>query len=423
MRLDNVLFTGSTTTSHPLLDRLFGGLLQPPKEGKTGALDSYRLVVVDARMEGDDLAEGGLAQHALEAGIAVLVIAPNAGQMRALISAVGGGPVHPAQAVFIAATREGTGRRFDVKVLGYPVLSRPKEWKDQPARLVPQDHRDVIGDFAVQVERGAESGGKAVGASSFPDGLKWFSTTWNKVTPITYATSGDENFTNTSASLTHNFTVWAFQNVTSSAVSTYVILQGTSSLYPGTLAQNNDEGRGVMNLWFQSGIAPNNVSVTAVNHIPTNGVNAWAEGFEIPISYKDPFGSYRIYTFTAQVDQAIDSWSVQDTSAAQWLGSKWFVNSPVNGLIFPEDRSGGFTGSGHVEPFPSACTGTLTVKEASAWQINSAFEGTLRIMVDNSIVGFSIYGQSCGLLFCYDPESAETIFSIDSPFEVIVRYQ
>lgn len=422
MRLDGVLFTASAYISHPLLDRLFGGSL-PAAGDHDGSLGDYRLVVVDARQPGDALAEGGIAQRALQAGVAVLVLAPNQGQMADVTRIVGSGPHSPAQAVFITSARRGNGLRYDVKVLGYPALAGWDGKDRQPPRLaVGQDH--VLSDFAIQVESGAERGAKAMALEQFPDGLRWFMTTWGITMGLNYQTTGEETFKNSGASFTLSYTIWAFLSESPSATNTEVIAEGTLTLNPGTLASNDEEARAVMNMWLKSSLQPwqGSVSASGTGHIPTSGIDSWSESFEIPISYRDPFGGYDIYTFTADVAQTIPSWSVQNVSNGKDEGSQWYVNSPIDGLTFPEGRSGAFNGSGHVEPFPAACTGRLTVDEASAWSIGGAVNGTLRFKTLTYFNDVSIYGTNCGLAFCYDPESEYGGYGTEIQFEINIVY-
>lgn len=432
MRLDGVLLSGSSTFPHPVLDRLFGGHLEP-REG-VADLTEYVLVVVDGRLGGDDLAADGIAQRALEAGVAVLVIAPNEGQLAPLASVVGAVSHSPAQAVFIAPSRhEGEERRFEVRALGYPgtwePLAVPKEGDgsqrpQQPPR--PRSagggagtHREsALGHFASHVESRVERGYRPVRLLAFPDGLKWFQTTWSSIHDIEYATEGDEDFTNGPGSFTLDLTIWGFLSRTPDSESTYVITEGTYTLYPGTLASNDEEARAVMNIKLKNGVRPTPAGFVAVDHIPANGTESWNESFSIDISYQDPFGAYQIYTFEANVSQSIGSWSVQNSSAGTLLGSTWFVSSPVNGLVFPDNRSAAFTGSGHVEPFPSASTGTLLVKDASAWRIDGRYSGSLLFETDSYAYGWSIFGTACGALFCYNPEADGLFWRLYPWFEI-----
>lgn len=405
MRLDGVLFTGGTVISHPLLDRMFGGCLVPARE-PAGALGDYKLVIVDARQPGDDLSEGGVARRALEAGVALLVIAPNEGQMAAITRIAGCGPRTPEQAVLIASDRAG-GRCREVRVLGYPILPRWDGNGPQPPRVTVDQDR-VLGEFAIAVERAAERGAK-LEIPQFPDGLKWFMTRWLKTVSVTYGTSGEEKFGNSGSSISVDYTIWAFQNMMASGTTTDVIAQGTLDLNPGTLASNTDQARAVMSLWFKSHVEPwyGTKALTGGDHIPTDGVDSWDDYFEIPIQYKDPFGNDQIYPFRADVVQAITGWSVQNTSNLSEQGSQWFVNTPISGITFPENRTAAFTLSGYVEPFPSACTNTLAVDEASAWTFDGVITGEVELIGDFSFRAASLYATNCGLLACYDSENEQ----------------
>lgn len=158
----------------------------------------------------------------------------------------------------------------------------------------------------------------------------------------------------------------------------------------------------------------------AVDHIPGNAAETWNESFSLNISYLTPFGSYAIYEFDVSVSQSIASWSVQNTSAGSMARSTWYVNTPVNGLTMPEDKTDAFNGSGHVEPFPAACTGTLTTKDASAWRIAGRYEGSLLFECDAYAHGWSCYGTACGLAFCYDPDADGTTWRFYPWFDVNV---
>jgi hypothetical protein len=406
MRPDRVLFAGSVYWSHPVLDRMFAGSLEPEANPQLG---DHHLVVVDARLGGDSLSEEGIVQRALQAGVAVLVIAPAAGQLSSL-TLLGVRPGMPAQAVFILPGRSEP-RQYHVRVLGYPVTPDPTG-------------PTVLADFATSVERGVEHGFVAPRAD-FPDGLKWSYAVWDYVQPFTIATTGsksDENFTNGAGSLTMSCELWSFLSIYRGVTTTYVVMQDTQTMNPGSLASNDQEARAVVTLWLESGWAPQPTTFIHNDHIPQSGTDNWDESFEITIHYVDPFGAEQAYLYTARVVQSITSWSVTNASAGLMQGSTWYVNSPVDGMRFPEDRHQAFTGSGHVEPFPTASTQTLSVKEASAWKAGGEYSGALRFDLLQRVRSASIYGTNCGKLFCYDPESRQVITKVEGWFDIDVHF-
>jgi hypothetical protein len=427
MRLDGVVLIGSSSIPHPVLDRLFGGHLQPTKESDAGDVAGVKLVIVDARQAGNTLAPEGIAHRALEARIPLLVVAPSEGQLAPLAPAVGVLPRSAAQAVlFTPSSNEGERRRCEAKVLGYPLVGeRKKRPSDEKPDQPPRPRRSggngddtVLADYIVHIERRVERGYRPKQVD-YPDGLKWVYTTWDHVQAFTYHTpsGSDPYFTNGQGSLTTFLEIRGFLDESTSGESTYLVTQGTYTVYPGSLASNDDEARGFFDLWFKNGIGPQGNWVP-VNHIPGSGVDTWSDSFSITINYVDPLFGPKTYVYTASVAQTINAFSVQNSSAGYLQGSTWFLNSPLDGLAFPEDRSQAFTGSGHVEPFPASSTGTLTMYDASAWRMTGRFDGNLLFETDSWIDGAIIYAEACGALFCYDPNDDEYLYHMWPWFDV-----
>ena len=412
MRLDRVLFTGSVSPSHPLLDRMFGGSLRPMEAGDPA---SYDLVVVDGQQGGGHLAEGGTAHRALAAGVAVLVVAPNEDQCSDLTKIVGSGPVIPVQAVFVTPSRnEGEARRrYDVRALGF-VTDRHilgGSWGMNDA--IPDGARKRVrasakaGDVALteyiaHIERRVEQGFRPVALAEMPAGLKWSFSTWDYVMGFTYATGGDDPFTNGAGSLTFTMDFRTFLSQTETLTQTYVVMQGSYALNPGGLAEDGPEGRCVMNMWMSSGVKPEPAGFAIVDHIPTSGDNSWSGDFTVRIFYAMPTGGTGEYEYPVSVKQDISGWSVQESSDGTQLGSRWYVNTPVNGITFPEEnRRGAYNGAGHIEPFPSACTTTVTLQDASAWRVDGEYTGRLWLACDFEAKGDSVYATGCALGLCF----------------------
>ena len=437
MLKDRVLFTGSSSVSHPVLDKLFGGPLDPSEE-KVRVAGDHVLVVIDARLGASDLAEDGAARTALDKGIPVLVIAPNEGQLESLTPVIGAVPNTPAQAVLIApnANRKEASR-YEVTWLGYAAnlvdteqakQVNDNKGKDQPKkdgcgcreRSAAESHDSAVTDFATKVESRTT---KAYNPAplAFPDGLRYFQTTWNWTTYFTSSGCNDDDdcFTNGQGSLGVSYVVWGFLSQTASQNSQYLVIEGTYSLYPGSLDGNDDETRGFLNLNCQSNVGPTAGGFSLTNHIPTNGTDSWNDSFTLDISYKDPIGGgYQIYEYTATVNQSIGSWSVQNASAAPKAGSLWYVNSPMNGSNINDTWKDAFSGAGHVETFPSASTGTLSAKEASAWQTYSIQSGNVTVSVGLTWKETVFFGTSCGLLICYVIQYISENWSSNPSFSV-----
>jgi hypothetical protein len=420
MRPDRVFVSGSMSIPHPVSDRLLAGLVPAKPASEAGDLKGYRLVVVDARLAGGDLAADGIAHRALEAGVAVLVLAPSQGQLQPLGALLGAVSHAPVQAVFIAPATNAE-RRFEVRSLGYPGVAGNAPGQEQPRRPRKEQRKSLaLSRFVSHVESRLERGYEFKARVAFPDGLRWFSTLWSDEFDFVYATTGETDWSNGEGLFSFDYTIWAFLNQTPDAEMTYIVTEGTYTCYPGTLASNDEDARCVMTLKLQSGTRPTPEAMEAVDHIPTSGSESWTDSFDLDISYLTPFGSYAIYTFDVSVSQTISSWSVQNTSEGTMARSTWYVNSPVNGLTFPEDQNDAFNGSGHVEPFPSACTGTLTVKDASAWRTPGRYEGSLPFECDAYAHGWSLFGTACGLAFCYDPDADGTYWRFFPWFDVHV---
>lgn len=424
MLRDRVVYTGSSSVNHPVLDRLFGGSLDPLPSGKTPDHTGATVVVIDARLTSNDLGDGGIAATALTAGVPVLILSPGEGQLDGLAAIVGAVPQTPMQAVFITpnANRKEAGR-YEATILAYPpgfatndaADNEKPRGKNDPApareaascgcgKSAKEHAADGIGDFGVMVEGRLSTHRFSPTALAIPDGLKYFQTTWNP--SISYFTSsnceGDDCFTNGQGSLTIRTTVWGFLNQTASANSQYLILEATYNLYPGTLAQNDDEGRGFLNTRLGSALTPNESGFAFHDHIPNNGINSWNENFTIDISYRDPLsGGYQIYRFETVVAQSIDSWSVQNATSGTTAGSTWFINSPVNGNNISDTWKGAIVDAGHIAAFPSASTGTLTAKESSAWQTSTIYSGNVSVSSDFAWDEDVFYATGCGLMICY----------------------
>jgi hypothetical protein len=422
MLRDRVVFSGSSSLAHPVLDRLFGGALAPVESGKTADPNGATVVVIDARLSSNDLGDGGIAATALTAGVPLLILSPAEGQLDGLAAIVGAVPHTPMQAVFIApnANRKEAGR-YEATILAYPPgvsvgdaadHETPRDENDPVSggscgcgRSVQEHAADGVGDFAVIVEGRVSSHRFSPASLAIPDGLKYFQTTWNPAV-LYFTTSGcydDDCFTNGQGSFTVRTTVWGFLNQTATENSQYLIVEATYNLNPGTLAQNDDEGRGFLNTSLQSGLTPGASGFALHDHIPNNAANSWNESFTIDISYRDPLsGGYQIYQFETEIIQSIDSWSVQNATSGTTAGSMWYVNSPVNGTNILDTWEDAIVDAGHVAAFPSASTGTLMAKESTAWQTKTIYNGNVSVTANYRWDEDIIYATACGLLICYE---------------------
>jgi hypothetical protein len=435
MRPDRVFVSGSSAIPHPVTDRLLAGLVPTKPAGEAGNLKDYRLVVVDARLGGDDLAAGGIAQRALEAGVALLVLAPAERQLAALASVIGTGSGSAAQAVFVAPAKNAE-RRFEVKVLGYPGVVVPDETPKKKNKKSEQPRRPkakcrchgsgrcegmALPRFVSHVESRVERGFEAAPRVDLPDGLKYYFTTWSNDHDFTFATDGEYPFSNGQGMFSYDYTIWALLSQTADSEMTYVVTEGTYTVNPGTLDSNDDEARALLLLKVQSGIRPTPAGMDAVEHIPASGIDTWSDTLSLAISYLDPFGDYKIFTFETSVNHSVTSWSVVNSTSGTMQGSTWFVNTPVDGYTFPEDQNDAFNGSGHVEPFPATCAQTLALKDASAWRTPGKYAGSLLFECDSYAFGWSLYGTACGLAFCYDPDADGSRWRFYPWFDVIVN--
>ena len=425
MRPDRVVFTGRSYVSHPVLDRLFAGLLQPA-EGEPD-FKHAKLVVVDARQGVAELAEGAVAQQALNAGVALLVIAPGQGQLAPLAPLVGIAPGGPAQAVLItpSVAEAGRQRSFEVRRMNYRAGTREKPVKKNKGEARPPrpksagqpDDDLLLGNFVGHVERRAESGfrPKAL-ADPIPPGLKHFLVHY--FDDSSFRSSAEEEgttYTNGSGLLTTEYEIWGFLSQSASETSQYLIIEGTYTLNPGTAAVNNEDKRGFGNTSLESQLNPSGSIFTPLRHIPTEGVNTWNETMKIEIPYFDTLSGQQVYTFETSVSQTITSFSVKNTSAGDEQGSMWFMNSPCDGSDIEATWEDAFTGDNHLDPLPTACMGVLTALEASAWRTTSLQSGNVRINLEFSWDESLWLGTNCGLVFCYDKDwEAIRDFTLDS---------
>lgn len=425
MRSDRVVFTGSSYVSHPVLDRLFGGLLKP-QEGAD--LKDARLVVVDARQGVAELEAEGIAQQALNGGVAVLVIAPGTGQLAPLAPLVGVAPNAPAQAVLITpgVAEEGGQRSFEIRRMLYPGVASAKretakgpkaEAAPQPpkaARPRPTCHANAaaddvqLGNFVGHVERRAGSGfRRRAAAAPIPPGLKYFLTTVYDDYSFTCSVEiDDETYTNGRGLLTTSYDIWGFLSQSQAGNAQYLIIEATYTLNPGTFAENNEDKRGFGNTNLESALNPSPGVFNPVSHIPTGGENSWNEPMKIEIPYIDPLNGEQFYTFETTVNQTITSFSVKNVSSGAKQGSMWFMNSPCDGSDIMETWEDAFTGDNHLDPLPSACMGVLTALEASAWRTTSVQSGNVRINLIFEWEESLWVGTNCGLIFCYDKDFA-----------------
>jgi hypothetical protein len=427
MLTDHVIHSGASYVPHPVLDKLFGGSLPPNGNASVKDVGSAVLVVVDARLGSADLEPGGVGRQALEAGVPLLIIAPNEGQLSSLSTLIGVTPETAAQAAFIVSSSNESekGKRFRGTLLGY----RPQEVEEG---YVGGENPQVTEKKAA-AQKGKHGGSHPCGCGgrearavdtevsnyttliessltrawtpqplALPDGLKYFQTTWTNVSYFTSTgTDDDHTFTNGQGSLSIAYTVWGFLSQSASSTSQYLIIEGSYNLNPGTLAGNDDETRGWLNVLLQSNVAPTSGNFNPTGHVPTNGVDSWNETLTLSISYANPLGGYQIYTYQGTVNQTIGSWSVQNSSSGTSEGSMWFVNTPLNGSNIDNDASDAFTSGGHVETFPSASTGTVTANEINSWSTSTLQTGNVTVSVNMAWTEAVFYATSCGLLVCY----------------------
>ncbi len=426
MQRDRVFFTGSTSIAHPVLDKLFGGSPEPARDASRGDFSGSQLVVIDARLDSSDLGEDGTARNALAAGIPVLILSPHEGQLDALARVIGAVPKTPMQALFVAPnSNRDEPTRYEATFLGYPATLTGADSahgdvegaKDRGERTsgsagegcgcgdggAQKGGNIALANFTAHIHSRAGKRKYAPAALDVPSGLRFFQTTWPGYSPFTSSGCDDDDdcFSNGQGSVTVSYIVWGFLNQTQTSNSQYLIIQGTYSVYPGSLAGNDDETRGWLNAQFVSSVGPTAGGFSATAHVPTNGTNSWNESFTIPISYVDPVnGGFSVYEFTATVNQSIGSWSVQNASSGTRSGSNWWVNSPVNGSNLSETADDAFSFWGTVEDFPSASTGTLTVSEASAWQTSQIQSGNVTVALALTWVEAVFYGTGCFLGTC-----------------------
>ena len=426
MLTDGVLLIGASPISHPVTDRLFGGLLAPAAE--VGPINAYLLVVVDARLSSSAFEEGGIAQKALRAGVALLILAPAEGQLAPLATVIGAAPDAPAQAVFVCRSENaGEENRFEATVLAYdpirgeggfadnrdsdaaPQATAEGLVADQPSCVCREDktsyQETVVGSFTTLIESRLSTGTTyAPTALALPDGLKFFRSQYNFMSGFTSIGTGDDgvNYKNGPGSMAASLIVWGFLDQTATSNAQYLVIEASYNLNPGSLAQYDDEGRGFANTLLTSNTRPLPSQFAAIEHIPTNGVNSWDETLKLDINYKDPLsGTFQIYPFTANVNQTIVDWSVQNQSSGQRLGSQWFMNAPADGADLPNTYTNAFTTWGGVKSLPSASTGTLAVREASAWITKTVMTGRVGISARVDQQSTIFYSFRCGPLICY----------------------
>ncbi len=426
MLRDRVLFTGTSLVSHPVLDRLFGGKLEVSDNAKLRDIGGHLLLVVDARLGTSDLGRDGVARKALLEGVPVLILSPNEGQLDELTDIIGAAPSSPSQAVFIAPNgNRSEPTRFEASILGYP--PEPGELRtlkrDTQREGEDPSHRRKGGCGCA--ERKAATPGDTAMAKfitriesrltrpyspaplEMPAGLEYIQTTWNPSTSFSTGDCDEDRcFDNGQGSIAFSFTVWGFLSQTASSNTQYLVIEATYNVNPGSLAGDDDETRGWVNTREKSSVTPTSGGFALVDHIPNNGTDSWSDSFTLKIGYKSGVdGSYQIYDFNANVTQSIDSWSVQNVSQQSRGGSQWYVNSPLNGSNVDDSWTDAFTTWGHVEEFPSASTGTITLKEVSAWQTSQLQTGAFTVSATLTYELCVFWASSCGLLICYAGEA------------------
>ena len=427
MLTDGVLLIAESSIPHPVTDSLFGGRLAPTAE-EIGPLNNYLLVIVDARQSSSAFGEGSLAQKALRAGVALLILSPAEGQLAPLATVIGAVPDAPAQAVFVCRNgNAGEDNRFEATVLACDPIRGERGFADnkdseaapqakaeglvadQPSCVCREDktsyQETVVGSFTTLIQSRLSTGTSyAPTAVALPDGLKFFRSQYNFMSGFTSRATGDDgvDYKNGPGSLAGSLIVWGFLDQTATSNAQYLVVEASYNLNPGSLAQYDDEGRGFANTLLVSNIRPLPSEFAAIQHIPTNGVNSWDETLKLDINYKDPLsGSYQIYPFTANVNQTIVDWSVQNQSAGPRLGSQWFMNAPADGADLLNTYTNAFTTWGGVKSLPSASTGTLAVREASAWITKTVMTGRVGISTPVDMQSTIFYSFRCGLLVCY----------------------
>ncbi|HEX6095552.1 MAG TPA: hypothetical protein VF432_04435 [Thermoanaerobaculia bacterium] len=426
MLTDRVLLIGTSAVSHPVTDDLFGGLLAPgPAE--IGPLDRYLLVVVDARLSSSGLEEDGIAQKALRAGVALLILGPAEGQLAPLAAVLGAVPDVPAQAVFVCrSSNAGEEHRFEATALAYG----PTPGRDGLAHA--DDSNQAAQAKAEHVEPDEPAGGTRDGAAgsrqetavgafttflqsrltsgyapapvNLPDGLKFFRVPWNFMSGFSSQGTGQDSvsYRNGPGRITASLVIWGFLNQTKTSNAQYLVVEASYDVDPGRLAQSDDEGRGFASTLLVGNTRPVPPQFAPVGHVPTNGVNSWDETLKIDISYQDPATEgYQLYTFTSTVNQTITDWSVQNEGSGTVLGAEWFMNAPANGADLQSTYKNAFTLWGGVKSLPSASTGTLNAREASAWITNTVLKGRIGISVQLETQQTIFYSFRCGLAICY----------------------
>ena len=423
MHNDRVLFASSSHVSHPVLDRLTGPLVS--QQGKPVDASKHDLVVVDGRHEAAAFGDDHAVTAAVQAGVPLLLLAPTAAQFASLARLIGVSPDGPRQAAFITSSPHEAerGKRFFLSTLDYDLVTdqvdaalQPREGAGEAAEAQPRRRRDGCGcggastshsgessleNFVSRIESGI-GGRRPAALLEIPSGVIYFQTTWNDSRSYTDTFTDDDGdtFTNGQGTATVIYVIWGFLSQTASANSQYLVIEAAYSVNPGSLAGNDDETRGFANTYLLTGVGPAS-PFAAFQHIPGNGVNSWNDSITIPISYAQEFGGYGIWDYSATVNQSIDSWSVQNASSGLSQGSQWFQNSPANGTNIPNDYTDAFSTAGHVEPLPSASTGTLSTKEVNSWLTTTVQTGLVQLTGQVKWQQTVFYAESCGLFFCY----------------------
>lgn len=423
MKQGDLLLAGSAFYSHPaglLLGLSRADLNASPSQAQ---MTAAKAVVIDCRHVGPAALsdKSGAFQKALAGSRPVLFLSPSEVHTEALAPFVNGCPVNSCEAMLVGWHQNQAGARdFDIISLEHHVefldsgietsLSKEKQEQGDSGESTPEKPATTAAPCSCSCTCGGaatETGdatrerfvsavvqylerGRLIEEPTPPAGLKYFRVIKQTYTHFRYKNGDRSN--KSDGTLTVNWVLWGFLNQTETSASQYLVVESAYSLHPGDLKSDGREDRGFVNAFLKGSVkAPLNYYA----YQPTSGNNSWSGTVTLHISYKDPFGGYRLWEFQSSINNTVSDWGVKNISSGAELGSQWYMASPCDGTNLGDKWDDAFTFGGNVKSMPDASRGTLSVNSAGAWLTPQILSGNQLMNSNFAFTGCDFWGTGC----------------------------